>query len=320
MVLGDDFVDFDKLAKELGKAAEKMKNDNANYEVHEFLEPGHGEGNYKFVFKAKKKGGFGFLKAAVRVAKGAMYGGLSGIIQEASYEVQRQMYRATFEPIDRSMRGSEIAALLRRWSETIPKGYIEAIGSTINLPESSSFISAKISPRKEISITIDFAKLRVIESASKEQVPTTQPTMTPSQPVPPLAPQTIPIPVPVIPPVIPNIKTVLPSIYVAGSLRNVENGFELSFYNNLTDTVLVAPIELKVDGITMATDLTYIRIGNKEVKSSEISLSSPLTFNKNDKMVIFVSGTKLPAGVHRIDVKTNIQGLGEISFTIQDHI
>ncbi|MHA1722392.1 MAG: hypothetical protein ACTSXW_04850 [Candidatus Baldrarchaeia archaeon] len=107
---------LDKLAKELGKAAEKMKNDNANYEVHEFLEPGHGEGNYKFVFRAKKKGGFGFLKAAVRVAKGAMYGGLSGIIRETSYEVQRQMYRATFEPIDRSMRGSEIAALLRRWS------------------------------------------------------------------------------------------------------------------------------------------------------------------------------------------------------------
>jgi len=71
------------------------------------------------------------------------------------------------------------------------------------------------------------------------------------------------------------------------ALRNAENGFELLFYNNLTDTVIVAQIELKVDGIIMN---------------------------------IFVSGTKLPARVHRIDVKTNIQGSGEVSFTIQDHI
>ncbi len=113
---------------------------------------------------------------------------------------------------------------------------------------------------------------------------------------------------------------VLPSIYVAGSLRNVENGFELSFYNNLTDTVIVAPIELKVDGIAMDTNLTFIRIRDKEIKSGEISLSNPLTFSKNDRMIIFVSGTKLPEGVHRIDVKTNIQGFGEVSFTVQDQI
>lgn len=313
-------MDFDKLVKELSKAAEKMKNDNANYDVHELLEPGHGEGNYKFVFKAKKKRGLGFLKTAVRVARGAMYGGLRGIIREASYEVQRQMYRATFEPIDKTMQGSEIAALLRRWSETIPKRYMETIGSTINLPENSSFISAKISPGKEILITIDFARLRTIETTPREKVSKTQPAVTSHQPVPPSIPQTIPIPVPIVPPVIPNIKMVLPSIYVTGSLKNVGNGFELSFYNNLTTTVIVAPIELKVDGITMDTNLTYIRIGSKEVKSSEISLSNPLTFNKNDKMVIFVSGTKLPGGPHRIDVKTNIQGFGDVSFAIQDHI
>jgi len=36
----------------------------------------------------------------------------------------------------------------------------------------------------------------------------------------------------------------------------------------------------KVDGIAIDKNLTFIRIGDKEVKSGDISLSSPLTFNK----------------------------------------
>ncbi|MHA1582549.1 MAG: hypothetical protein ACTSYM_08700 [Candidatus Baldrarchaeia archaeon] len=40
------------------------------------------------LFLKRKRGKISFLKATVRVAKGAMYGGLSRIIREASYEVQ----------------------------------------------------------------------------------------------------------------------------------------------------------------------------------------------------------------------------------------
>ena len=52
-------MDINKLVKELNKAAEKMQRDNSTYVVNEVLEPGRGEGNYKLVFHAKKKGGFG---------------------------------------------------------------------------------------------------------------------------------------------------------------------------------------------------------------------------------------------------------------------
>jgi|Deesub1362B_J571_1020462.scaffolds.fasta_scaffold08871_2 hypothetical protein len=308
----------EELAKKLNEAAEKMKNDNSTYHVDELLEPGHGEGNYKFTFRAKKKGGFGLLKtvaSVARVAKGAMYGGIEGALWRAAYEVERRTYRATFEPIKKDMKGKEIAALLKRWSDTIPQGYIETIGSTINLPENPDFISAKISVGKEISIIIDFARLRSMEPVSEvPKVPEAKPPQ-------PTIPQMMSVPPVIIPE---TVRTMMPAIisriYVPGTLKNVKNGFELTFHNNVGDVVLIAPIELKVDGILMDVNATYINIGGKEVKSSDISFSNPLTFKENDKMTIMVSGTKLPSGIHRIDVRTNIQGVGELSFTFQDNV
>jgi len=39
----------------------------------------------------------------------------------------------------------------------------------------------------------------------------------------------------------------------------------------------------------MNTNLTFIRIGDKEVKSGGISLLNPLAFNKNDGMIILLA-------------------------------
>lgn len=310
-------VDIDRLSRELKKAADKMKNDNAKYTVHEYLEPGHGEGNYKLEFYAKKKGGFSLLSTVANIARGAMYGGIEGVLRRAVYEVSSRKFRATFEPIDQEMTGSEIAALLKRWSETIPKGFIETIGSTLLLPSDPSYISAKIKPGKEIRIVIDFAKLKEIEKKGEieetkrvsEQVSSIQ-AQVPSV-----------VPVPTTPPsMMPMLPTILPQIYLVGSLKNIGDGFQFMFHNGLAPVTIVSPIKLIVDGSEIDIKNILIIVGDKEKKSADISPSNPIIFNVGDQLIIRVTGMKLPSGTHNITIKTSLREFGAISFSISDTV
>ncbi len=310
-------MDINKLSRELKHAAEKMKNDGSKYSVHESLEPGHGEDNYKLEFYAKKKSGFGLLSTVANIAKGAMYGGIEGALRRAVYEVSSRKFRATFEPIDQDMIGSEIAALLKRWSETVLQGFIETIGSTLLLPDDPSYISAKIKPGKEIRIVIDFARLKEIEE--KEEVKEAKAISEEMAPMP--TPSAIPVPMPVIPPnMIAMLSSVIPQIYLVGSLKNSDEGFQFMFHNGLTSVAIVSPIELVVDGNTVDIEKIRIAIGGVERTSSEISQSNPIIFNVGDQLVVKVIGDKLSTGTHSINIKTTLQGYGPISFVITDRV
>lgn len=155
-----------ELTMKLRNAADKMRSDDKSYTVDESCTPGRGEGCYTFSFMAKKKGGFGKLRAAVSAAKvglAAVRGGEISAAQEALGEASKvgeERYKASLEPIHSEMLGHEIAPILRRWAMTIPEGFIETIGSTLALPEDKSWISSNIKPGKEIRLRIDFAKVK----------------------------------------------------------------------------------------------------------------------------------------------------------------
>jgi len=312
-------LDINKLVKELNKAAEKMQRDNSTYVVNEVLEPGRGEGNYKLVFHAKKKGGFGFLKAAIEVAKGAMYGDLGWGIRRAADEIIQEKVRYTLEPIKREVKGSEIAPILKRWAETIPQGFIETIGSTLTLPKDPSWISAKINPGKEIRLVIDFAKIRGLEAPQEVSETATIPSK-------PMIAQTPPsMPVPAVSINIPKefiamLPTVIPRVYVTGSLRNFEDGFELKFMNELTDIAITAPIELTVDDRKIDLEKIEVISESGKVLSKNISIEKPFIFRQGDILRLRIHDKQLSASSHTIGVKTTIQGYGEIKFRISDQV
>jgi len=309
-------LDLNKLARELEKAYDKMKNDKATYTVHELLSPGHGEGNYKLEFHAKKKGGFGLLSSVANIAKGAIYGGIEGAVYHAAEEVARRKLRATFEPIDKEMKGHEIASLLKRWSQTVKEGYIETIGSTLLLPKDPDYISATIKPSKEIRLVIDFARIKGAESTE----PTIQPTVPQQVSTPPTIPVAPSPPVAIPPNIAMMLPTMLPQIYLVGSLKNTDDGFQFTFHNGITTVSIIAPIELTVDGKPIDTENIFLIIGNTTRPSKDISASNPLVFNHGEQLVIKVKGTNLSAGTHSIGIKTRLQGFGTINFTISDNI
>jgi len=314
----------EELVKKLKEAAKKMENDKNDYIVKEHLTTGRGEGNYRLEFHAKKKGGFGFgeiIKSAAKIAAGTALWGASGFRYRTAREADKYLRRYTLEPIEETVKGSEIASILYRWAETIPQGFIETIGSDLLLPEEDKYISATIKPGKEIKITIDFAKLKGEEKKlgeeaviEEEYVPPSKPTTTISQ---------IPevVPVPVMPEAMKQyFLSQSASLYAEGTLKNTEKGFSLQLDNKFYDTGIVAPIKMTVDGVEIDSEKITISIGEKTIKNTDISLSTPLIFKKGQKATIEVEGVKLPTGPHRIDIETSIQGVGKINLTLMENI
>ncbi len=148
-------MELKELVKRLIDAAQKMQDDDETvYIINEHLQPGHGEGNYKFSFEAHKKEG---SLASILMGRDFFRDEIKGM---ASPELLKKTPRFTLEPIYDEMIANKFAIIIRNWSETIPQGFIETLGSTLDLPRDESFISAMIKLDIEIKLTVDSVKIR----------------------------------------------------------------------------------------------------------------------------------------------------------------
>jgi len=316
----------EQFSRDLVKAYEKLRNSKNTYEVYERLEPSRGEGNYKLTFIAKKKGGFGFLRAVVDIAEAAIYGNIKGVFWRIARTTAERMEGPMLEPIKRDFKGYEVAIIFKRWSETVPKGYIETIGNTLTLPEDDEWIVYDIDIGKEMRIIIDFVKVKLEEVMESPQPSPEEPSIEeipPPEPVEikPIAPVK-PVAVgPVIPPGFTNIvEEMAKRFYVNGSLRNVENGFEFDLVNPLDEFNIIAPVTIMINNSKIPPQNILIIKKGKKYNSLRISTSTPLSINKGDLITVRVMGGNLQPGVYKIKINAVVDGLGSVAIDVEDNI
>ncbi len=155
LIRGISNLELNELVKRLNDAVQRMQdNDETVYTIIENLQAGHGEENYKFSFEAKKKEG---SLASLPLGRDFFRDEIKGM---ASPDLQKKVPRFTLEPIYDEMIANRLAIILKSWSETIPQGFIETLGSTLDLPRDESLISASILLDVEIKLSIDSVKIR----------------------------------------------------------------------------------------------------------------------------------------------------------------
>jgi len=148
-------LELNKLVKKLSDAAQKMQSDDQTvYIINENLQAGHEEGIYNFSFEAYKKGG---SLASIPMGRDFFRDEIKGM---ASPELLKKTPRFTLEPIYDELIANKLAIKAKSWSETIPQGFIETLGSTLDLPRDESLISATIQLDVEIKLTINSVKIR----------------------------------------------------------------------------------------------------------------------------------------------------------------
>jgi len=110
--------------------------------------------------------------------------------------------------------------------------------------------------------------------------------------------------------------------YVAGSLRNTENGFELQAQNPMGEGVLVGVGKMRVDGHDIpAENVTAQRTGEAEpIRAQDVSRERPVSVFKGDRVTLAVAGQHLTPGQHVLDVELQELNLGRLSFSITDNV
>ncbi len=111
-------------------------------------------------------------------------------------------------------------------------------------------------------------------------------------------------------------------VYERGSLRNIEDGFEFCFVNNMTPIRIsgMRDISVDVDGRTYRADRIRAVLAGKPISLAEGGLDEPVTFAKESKLAIRIVGERLSQGKHVLKISFITNEFGGASLKVSDVI
>ena len=109
-------------------------------------------------------------------------------------------------------------------------------------------------------------------------------------------------------------------LYVKGSLRNTEEGFEFQLENALGAGYAQELLPLTIDGQELPKEDCFFSLGDEPVAFSAVDEATPFTLAMNKVTTIVVRGRRLEEGQHRIGMGFVVVGLGKMAFEVTDHV
>ena len=110
----------------------------------------------------------------------------------------------------------------------------------------------------------------------------------------------------------------LKRLYVKGSLRNNDDGFQFELKNTLGSGYGIELLPLTVDGREVPKENSYFVLDAEPVPFSSVSEHNPFTLAMNKTLTIVVKGAPLSEGPHKISFNFIAQGLGKLGFEVTD--
>ena len=107
-------------------------------------------------------------------------------------------------------------------------------------------------------------------------------------------------------------------LYVKGSLRATDDGFEFDILNRLGSGYARRLMPLTLDGVELDMASSTFEIDGKRVPFTAVSEGTPFTLAMNKKTTIAHTGVTLTEGPHKIGMRFEVAGLGEMGFDFTD--
>ena len=114
--------------------------------------------------------------------------------------------------------------------------------------------------------------------------------------------------------------SLLAKLFVKGTLKNTENGFEFKLKNIIDNGTLIGLGSLNVDAATYLPSAMIIKVGEKERRGDAISRTEPLPVRAFSEIHIRVEGAPLEAGTHKILVLIYTREVGRLQFTVDEPV
>ena len=107
-------------------------------------------------------------------------------------------------------------------------------------------------------------------------------------------------------------------LYVRGSLRRTDDGFQLELKNTLGSGYARRLLPLKVNGEALPLESCFFEVEGERHSFADVTPDSPFSLALNRTSVLGGEGVGLPEGVVQITIGFEVQGLGELSFSVKD--
>jgi hypothetical protein len=112
----------------------------------------------------------------------------------------------------------------------------------------------------------------------------------------------------------------LAKLYVKGSLKNNESGFEFSLKNIIDSTMLVGIGPISAAGKDYEGPTISLTVADKTVNGADLSRSNSIPVRMGVPMKVSVAGEKLAAGAQKVTVAATTSDIGKIKFDISDTV
>ena len=109
-------------------------------------------------------------------------------------------------------------------------------------------------------------------------------------------------------------------LYVRGSLKNAEDGFEFSLLNRLGSGYAFRMLPVTLDGSELPLNAAAFDLDGEATGFDEVSRDRTFTLAMNRSITIRVAGTRLEPGARKIGMGFEVPGLGALSFDFTDTV
>jgi hypothetical protein len=107
-------------------------------------------------------------------------------------------------------------------------------------------------------------------------------------------------------------------LYVRGSLRRTQNGFQLELKNTLGSGYARRLLPLQVNGVELPLDSCFFEVDGERHAFADVTPESPFSLALNRTSMLIGEDITLPEDVVALTVGFEVQGIGDLSFTVKD--
>ncbi len=107
-------------------------------------------------------------------------------------------------------------------------------------------------------------------------------------------------------------------LYERGSLRRTENGFQLDLKNTLGSGYARRLLPLQVNGEALPLEACFFEVDGARHAFADVTPESPFSLALNRTSVLGGEGVSLPEGLVEVTIGFEVQGLGDLSFSVKD--
>ena len=107
-------------------------------------------------------------------------------------------------------------------------------------------------------------------------------------------------------------------LYLRGSLRRTGDGFQLELKNTLGSGYARRLLPLQVNGAEIPLADCFFEVDGERHAFADVTPESPFSLALNRTSILGGEGVSLPEGVVEVTIGFEVQGLGELSFSVKD--